>query len=373
MLKLIVSKQEKGLLCVLLEEGKAVRLAWDAPEGVRLGDIYRARIQNIHAGVRGAFADIGPEHVYLSTAGRRLKKGEEVTVQISQEAQGLKLASVTEELSLPGHFLVVSSQPGMLSFSRRVDWSPAQKEEIGTLLAPWKQSFGFIVRTEAAAAGSEQIEEEASRLSERLGHILQRAAHSPAPARLYSGLSVWQEWLMGLDPAGLEAVITDDETIFPDMEAWFAEQGLPAGLLRLHEDKTLSLNALYNLERIRREASDRKVWLKSGAFLMIDRTEALTVIDVNSGKNEAGGEAEKTILAINREAAAGIARQLALRNLSGMIIVDFISMRKKENQDTLMSFLQEEVSKDAVYTRVVDMTPLGLVEMTRRRIRKPWQ
>ena len=141
-------------------------------------------------------------------------------------------------------------------------------------------------------------------------------------------------------------------------------------LLR-YEDENLPLMKLYRLESVLKSATDRRVWLKSGGYLVIEPTEALTVIDVNTGKYTGKKTPAETILKINLEAACETARQLSLRNLSGIIIVDFIDMESKEDQETLMRVLGEEISQDPVKTVLVDMTRLGLVELTRKKVRRP--
>ena len=141
--------------------------------------------------------------------------------------------------------------------------------------------------------------------------------------------------------------------------------------LRYYADPSLSLSGLYNLASKRKEAFERRVWLKSGGYLVIEPTEALTVIDVNSGKYIGKKAARDTFRLINAEAAVEIARQLRLRNLSGIILVDFINMERKEDEKELMHLLALELKKDPIKAAVIDMTPLGLVELTRKKVRKP--
>ncbi len=177
--------------------------------------------------------------------------------------------------------------------------------------------------------------------------------------------TVFQSVLSYFDKDTINEIVTDiEEFVNPLAEA--------ADLLpvRLYNDKMLSLNGLYGIESKIKEALERRIWLKSGGYLVIDITEALTVIDVNSGKYEAKKEAEESRLKINLEAAEEIARQIRLRNLSGIIIVDFINLKEKEKQQILMNEFKEYIAKDPTKTIFVDMTALGLVELTRKKVRK---
>ena len=168
-----------------------------------------------------------------------------------------------------------------------------------------------------------------------------------------------------------EEILTDDPALYEEIRA-FLERSCPQAFsaLRLYQDSAVSLRNLYGLPAKIREACGKRVWLKSGGYLVIEPTEALTVIDVNSGKYTGKKGTRDTFRLINREAALEIARQLRLRNLSGIILVDFISMEKKEDEKELLQLLSAELKKDPVKTAVVDMTPLGLVEITRKKVRR---
>ena len=165
-------------------------------------------------------------------------------------------------------------------------------------------------------------------------------------------------------------IVTDDPQTFRELQDHCAQR-LPDKPVRLYEDRQLSLASLYSLDTKCREAFDRVVWLKSGAYLVIEPTEALTVIDVNSGRYEAGGSLLDSSFTVNKEAAEEVARQLRLRNLSGMIVVDFINMTRKEDPAKLLDLLRSLAKQDRQKVRVVDMTPLGLVEITRRKDEPP--
>ena len=372
--KLLVTAKENDLIGVLYEDGKAVRLS-RTPEGedFGFGDVFRARVQNVSKGLSSAFLDLsGGQNAYLNTGGRPVKAGQELTVQISQEALGSKLPTVTDRISLPGEYLVLTDEPGSLAFSRRAEFSGMRREEINELLLPFMEQNGFILRTAAENAPDEALVKEAEALTAAYRQLMQKAEYSPAPAKIAAGQPVWLEWLQGLDKAGLQEVITDIPSVYEGLSAYFARTGLPTEKLRLYSDPMITLGQLVSLEKTLAEAGGRRVWLDNGAYLIIERTEAMTVIDVNSGKDEKDAKSLQAAEAINREAAREIARQLLLRNMSGMIMIDFINMKRKGAEAELLDAMRELTEPDPVYVKVLDITPLGIMELTRRRIRRPY-
>lgn len=371
--QLIVTWYQGALLTLHLKDGAPYRLHLAFPEaasGPAIGDIYRARVQHVNAGLKNAFLELGEgQRAYLNTEeGETLKPGEELTVLITQEGVGDKLPTASRELTIPGEWLVLSSDPGFLGFSRRAGFDGPQREAIHEILSPYYTDCGFIIRTAAEQAPLECLAQEAETLSKEYRSLLQKAEHSPAPKKLAAGAPLYLEWFQGLDKSACR-LITDQPEVFEQAAAYLRARNLPEELLQLYTDESLSLAALYRAEKALSEARDRKVWLKSGAYLVIQRTEAMTVIDVNSGKNENQGK--EVIQRINQEAAREVARQLILRNMSGMILVDFINMKETESEKKLLEYLRSLVRQDPVFTQVVDITPLGLVEITRRRIRRP--
>ncbi|MBO4872492.1 MAG: ribonuclease E/G [Lachnospiraceae bacterium] len=373
MLKLIVTEHEKGLLSFLLEDGRTMRLSLSKAEGeASFGDIFRARVQTVNKGLHCAFLEIGGgQTAYLNTGAQSVKPGQELTVQITQESYGTKLPTISSEISLPGELVVLTDEPGSLAFSRRAEFDGYQRELLHEQLLPLMENNGFILRTAAEKAEPEAIEREAAQLAARFAALRQKAEHSPAPALIEAGQPIWLEWLQGLNKADLEEVITDVPAVHEQLSDYFVRCGLPSEKLRLYQDPMLGLKQLYSAEKRIAEATGRKVWLDSGAYLILDRTEAMTVIDVNSGKDDKAARSAQAAEDINREAAREIARQLQLRNISGMIAVDFINMTRAGAQAELMAYMRSLTGSDPVYVKVLDITALGLMELTRRRIRRP--
>ncbi len=369
---LITARGPEEILTLHLKDGRPYRLALSRREDApAVGDIYRARVRNVSRGLKNAFLELGGgrrAYMNLPEEGGTIRPGQEITVVISQEGLGEKLPTASPEITIPGEWLVLSSDAGFLGFSRRAGFDGPQREAIHEHLLPYLKEAGFILRTAAEQVTPDRLAQEAAQMTEEYRALIRKAEHSPAPLMLAQGQPVYRDWLQGLNKAEAE-VITDLPAVYEELEAYYRTRRLPTENLRLYQDENLSLAALYNIEKAVREAKDRKVWLKSGAYLVIDRTEAMTVIDVNSGKNEDSSAAQ--IEHINREAAREVARQLILRNLSGMILVDFINMKRPEADSELLTYLRGLVKEDPVYTQIVDMTALGLTEITRRRIRRP--
>ena len=372
--KLLVTEKDNEIVSLLLEDGKAVRISRTPAEESRcFGDVYRARVQSINKGLSAAFVELGGgQTAYFNTSGRSLKPGMELTVQVSQEAFGTKLPTVSDRISLPGELLVLTDEPGGLAFSRRGEFSGERREAVNELLLPFMELNGFILRTAAENAPDEALRAEAESLTETYRRLLQKAEHSPAPAKIADGQPVWLEWLQGMDKTALQEAVTDVPAVYEELTACFSRMKLPAEKLRLYADPALSLGQLYSLEKHLSEAAARKVWLDNGAYLIIEHTEAMTVIDVNSGKDEKDAKSAGAAETINREAAREIARQLLLRNLSGMIMIDFINMKQKGAESALLDYMRELTDADPVYVKVLDITSLGIMELTRRRIRRPF-
>ncbi len=373
MYKLIMTHQgEKGLLCLLFKEGTPERIAWMHPEEkAAFGDIYRARVQRVAGGMKSAFLELGEGlTAHMSLHGEKLKAGQEITVQIDQESFGNKLPGASGRMSLPGILLVLTGEAGMLAFSHRGEFDGPRREAIYEALSPYLEHCGFVLRTAAQTAQLDLIRQEGACLHEKYHEIMQRAEHIPAPARVAQGEAVYVEWIKNCGLENIEEILCDQPEILEDCRLLFKRGGMSQPPLKLWEDE-LSLGAFLNLEKIKAQAINRQIWLKSGAYLVLDQTEAMTVIDVNSGKDEKNASAPGGVRNINQEAAREVARQLMLRNLSGMIMVDFINMESKEEEKSLLDLMRSLLDQDPVYARAIDITPLGIMEITRRRVRRP--
>ncbi|MBQ6292995.1 MAG: ribonuclease E/G [Lachnospiraceae bacterium] len=367
--KLIVTPYEGGVLSALHDGGRVRLLDWNEPgESVRCGNIYRAKVVSVSRNIQAAFADLGGVNGYLPLAdGETVKPGDELTLQVEKEARGTKLAVLTRKLSLPGRYLVLLPEGRGVHYSHKLGTEDIP-EAVKEVLAPYTAGCGFILRTNAVGAQPEEIESEAERLKNLADSLVIRADHSPAPALVFRGDEPYLTLLRDLRKGEAEEIVTDDPDFFREIGEWLAaHQPEDAGKLRLYDDPQLPLQALYALPAALEKALQKKVWLKSGGYLVIEPTEAMTVIDVNTGKNEGHKDFEETVFQTNLEAAEEIAVQLRLRNLCGIIVVDFINMKDEAHREALLARLAAAVAADPVHTAVEGMTKLGLVEMTRQK------
>lgn len=342
-----------------------------------IGNIYVGRVSNIVPNINAAFVDIKKnESCYLSLEDykgeKKLKVGDLITVQVTKDKIKTKQATVTTDISVAGDYILVKTD-----YLAGVSGKIKDKERRGILKDILKASlkefdlsktcgdiqYGGIVRTNAENAPDDIIKQETIKKLCELDSILHKARFATAYSCLYQNQSGYVSDIGEFNKIDVE-VITDSEEL-----ALLCEMNNQR--VSLYDDIDFPLSARYNLNRIVEKATSERVYLRSGAYLVIEPTEALTVIDVNSGKAIKGKDADEIQYKLNREAALEVSRQLRLRNLSGIIIVDFISMKSEEMNKKLMDELNGFVATDRVATKVVDMTRLGLVEITRKKVRKP--
>lgn len=239
-----------------------------------------------------------------------------------------------------------------------------------TLQPVLPKDAGVIVRTNSRNAAEEELLSELDRLLECLRQVKEKALTRTCFSLIYENQPEYLQVLQNVYEQDLEEIVTDNRELYEQVARYLEYYGMPAEKLRLYEDKLLPLPRLYSLETVLKEALSEKVWLKSGAFLVIQQTEAFVSIDVNTGKYTGKKDMQETFRKINLEAAKEIARQLRLRNLSGMILIDFINLKEQKDKDELLQTLQRYLNQDPVKGNVVDITKLNIVEVTRKKIRK---
>jgi ribonuclease E len=349
-----------------------------------VGNVYLGRVRNVLPGMEAAFVDFGEAKNGVLYAGdiqhdpgkhgkRRprieeaLSKGDEVLVQVAKDAMGEKGARLTNQISLPGRYLVLVPSSDVQGISRRLPDEDRQRlRDIIRDVKP--DGYGVIVRTAAVAASKGEIRADIERLTQRWDEIQDAGKGGSSPRVVYR------------EPALLLRVIREHYTpefrrlMIDETEAYGAVieylKDIGSDLIRtvqLYED-SLPLFERFHVEDQLRKALDRRVWLPSGGHLVIDRTEALTVIDVNTGRFVGSSSLEETVLQNNLEAAEEIGRQLRLRDIGGIIVIDFIDMETESNQHALLRRLRETLAKDKTRTQVFDVSNLGLVEMTRKNV-----
>jgi ribonuclease E len=349
-----------------------------------VGNIYLGRVQNVLPGMEAAFVDVGRGRNAVLYAGevsfdeevedegRRieqvLKQGQGVLVQVTKDPMGGKGARLTGQVSLPGRFLVYVPDGGASGLSRRLpDKERARLRDIMKRIRP--SGEGVIVRTAAEGASEEELAADLERLKKGWDSIKRKSRRAKPPRELYEEPELTVRVIRDLfSPVEYKELVTDSKDVFERVTAYLSQ--IAPDLLervRLYEGALPLMEEFHVAEQIHK-ALERKVWLPSGGYLIIDRTEAMTVIDVNTGKAVGKSNLEETVVGTNLEAAREIARQLRLRDIGGIIVIDFIDMLLQRNREQVIFALREALAQDKTRSQVFDITPLGLLEMTRKRV-----
>ncbi|HOR53728.1 MAG TPA: Rne/Rng family ribonuclease, partial [Synergistales bacterium] len=347
-----------------------VERMWDRQ---RSGDIFKARVDSVLPGMNAAFLNLGEGRnafLYLEDArGSVVKQNTDLLVQVTKTARKGKGARVTTRLSLPGRFLVLVPGGGETGVSRRIP--EERREPLRSLAREIKpDGFGVIIRTAAEGVDREALETDLENLVQQWKGIVSTAREQDAPCLIYQDFGLVGRILRDEPFGAVDEIIVDSEEDYNHILS-FLERFPPSWAppeVSLHRGN-IPLFEFWGIEKDLESALDRKVWLESGAYLVIDQTEALTVIDVNTGKYTGGGDPRSTILRTNLESAREIARQLRLRALGGIVVIDFIDMEDEEDQGELLGTLRDLFRNDRARARVFGVTGLGLVELTRKRAR----
>jgi ribonuclease G len=314
--------------------------------------------------------DIAPRREAAAPIEDLLRKGQEVLVQVSKEPLGSKGARVTSFISLPGRYLVYMPQTSHIGVSRRI----RDEHERDRLRAAVRElnppAGGYIVRTNAEGKGGEEFRADVEFLSRLWSQVNARYEKSPAPAALHEEMNLTFRVVRDLLSPDVDEFIVDSRDMYDrcmaDVNALVPAL---AERVKLYEGPTPLFESL-GLEREIEKALRRRVWLKSGGYIVIDQTEALVSIDVNTGKYVGKRDFEETVFKINLEAVNEVVRQIRLRDLGGIVIIDFIDMEKVEHRDEVYHALKHALAADKARTNVLEISELGLVEMTRKRVRQ---
>ena len=353
------------------------------------GNIYIGKVENVLPGMEAAFIDIAtPKNAVLyrsdvvhdaSELDKRadppriedvLKSKQLIVCQVTKNPIAHKGARLTQEVSLPGRFVVLVPNSSTFGISKRLP--DDERKRLRQLLDRVKpKQHGVIVRTAAEGVTAEELERDVARLVKQWDRISELAAKQNRPGLLYREPELAVRFIREEFSAEYRAVVIDDEALYADVKE-YVEAVAPALAERVQfydrKAETLPIFERFHVMEQLAKAVDRKVWLPSGGSLIIEATEALTVIDVNTGRNVGSSNLEETVFRNNLEAAEEIARQLRLRDIGGIIVIDFIDMEIKENRDQVGRQFREALSRDKTRTQVFAISELGLVEMTRKRI-----
>jgi ribonuclease E len=354
------------------------------------GNIYIGKVQNVLPGMEAAFVDIGtpknavlyrgdtrydPEDIDEKGANPRieqiLKPRQTILCQVTKNPIGAKGARLTQEVSLPGRFVVLVPNSTTYGISKRLPDN--ERKRLRQILDKAKpKGHGLIVRTAAEGISAEELSRDVERLAEQWAQIEALAAKSQAPALLYRDPDMAVRVIREEFNQDYRQIVIDDDHVYEQVRDYVRSIS-PALVERVErydpaEHGGLGIFETHHVHEQLHKALDRKVWLPSGGSLIIERTEALTVIDVNTGKNVGKSSLEETVYRNNLEAAEEVARQLRLRDIGGIIVIDFIDMEIRQNREQVIATFRQALARDKTRTQVFDISELGLVEMTRKRI-----
>ena len=385
----MVIRQRDDLTQIAVLEDKVLVEHYVARESQTslIGNVYLGRVQNVLPSMEAAFVDIGKGRNAVLYAGevnweafgakdgnqrkieQVLKPGQPVLVQVTKDPIGHKGARLTSQISLPGRFLVYVPAGSTSGISRKLP--EGERNRLKTLLKEIvPDSAGVIVRTAAEGASEDELTRDVARLTARWEDIEKKVESGKAPELLYGEPDLTLKVVRDLFTEDFAKLVISGEQAW-DMVQTYVDQVAPdlAERLEKHDDSEADAFTEYRIDEQIAKAVERKVWLPSGGSLVIDRTEAMTVVDVNTGKfTGSGGNLEETVTKNNLEAAEEIVRQLRLRDIGGIIVVDFIDMVLESNRDLVLRRLIECLGRDRTRHQVAEVTSLGLVQMTRKRI-----
>lgn len=386
--QLLITKKDGAVLSVRVEDGKVAQIqAQPEDAGSLLGDIYVGKVRNIVKNINAAFVEYEQGKMgYLSldakvcpihtdgvvSDGTRVLIGDEIIIQIEREAVKTKPPTLSGTLNFPGKYVVLIYGEKTVSISSKIKDAERKQQLREFLRNNIDGDYGFVARTNCKDASDEKILKEIAFLKQQLENIKKFGVHRTKFNCLYHAPDTYLCDIRDSYDSLLESIITDDDEIFNRIME-FAKIYQPEDIKKIKrwDNADGKLDAVYDVTKTLEHALMPKVWLKNGGYLVIQPTEALVSIDVNTGKAiSKKKDVQKTFLKVNLEAATQIAKQLRLRNLSGMILIDFIDMKDADYNKQLMDRLRTEFAKDPVKTILVDMTKLGLVEVTRKKVRK---
>ena len=374
--RVVITRYDDSVLTFLIKDDRVWDIMGYEPsgnEGFQTGDILKAKVISIQKNINAAFLYLIPGVKAFMDMGNRddIKPEQEIIVQITKEAFGEKEIVVTPNYSLAGRYMALSFGKKGVGVSRKI--SGEKREELKELISRKMENIeglGAVIRTNAENAPAEAIDEEFDSLYERMREIERKAGYSVPYIRIYSAMRPESEYIRDLRESP-EKIVTDDPEIYEAiMEDFRTDPGIYEKI-SLYKDPDFPMTKLYRIEPALDEIRKRTIYLKSSGTLIIDRTEACHVMDVNTGKNTEKLSKDELVLKTNLEAVKEAARQMRIRNLSGMILIDLINMTSFSMRKKVINALKEELKKDRLKADFIDLTGLGIAEVTREKERLP--
>lgn len=387
--KIILTKYKSKLLSILYEKDIPCEIqVHNEKNDDLLGSVHIAKVKNIVRNIDAAFVEVclpeannrllcyyslkdNKNHIYADDKEhKKLCEGDDIIIQISKSAVKTKSYMASSNISLSGKYIILFTGEGLLRFSANIHDEEWKSDLIESISLP--ENVSCIIRSNAYGEDKALVRNELLILYDKLAGLLKAARYRTSPCILKASDKSYISLIKKYLSASTVSIVTDIKAIYDDIEAFLKEEYTKhLDKLKFYQDSLIGLDKLYSVEGIINNALSKRVWLKSGAYLVIEHTEALTVIDVNTGKNISGKSFEETIFSTNMEAAKEIAYQLRLRNISGIIIADFIDMKSYKEKKELLDALNFYLKDDSIKARALDFTALNLVEITRQKIKKP--
>ncbi|MGN1384753.1 MAG: Rne/Rng family ribonuclease [Clostridia bacterium] len=388
--------EQNNKTIVVVENGKLIEKYQENYEEERLeGNIYLGKVENVLLGMQAAFVDIGKEkntfiHIRdiipkaSNETGNKneplnkhniknyIKTGMPILVQIKKDATSKKGARVSTHINLSGRYAVLMPNSNFITISKKIEKETEKNRLLKIVKEIVPQNYGIIIRTSAEEKSEEEIKRDINNLIITWQEIVNKYEKVKkqttfTPQLIYKSQGIIEKLIIDLIDQDLSKVIVNEEKTYENIKKVLEKIALETDVkVELKKEKNI-LN-IYEIQEQLEKANNRKIWLKCGGFITIDKTEALTAIDVNSGKYVGTKDLEKTIFTVNKEATIEITKQIRLRDIGGIIIIDYIDMENKEDKAKILEILEENLKKDRSKTQVIGFTPLDLLEMTRKHM-----
>lgn len=387
MLELIISKNEEKEKIALVENGNLVEYYEEDEETDRKeGNIYIGQVKDIISGMQSAFIDIGTEKnsfIHIKDILPKIDEKKETTkietdikqiikpnqkllVQVKKDSNEKKGARVSTHINLPGKYIVLMPNTDIITISQKIENEKEQQRLKKLVEENISEGNGAIIRTSASKKEKEIIEE-IKKLEEKWKQIQKTAKENKEPNKLiYKAETIIEKMIIDLASNKIENIIINDEKEYKKIQQ-IKEETPELAYTKINLEKSNILEK-YDLEKQIEKIQNRKIWLKCGGFITIDKTEALTAIDVNTGKYTGTQNLEQTLYKVNEEATIEIVKQIRLRDIGGIIIIDYIDMKNQKNKEKIQKLLEEKLKQDRSKTQVEGFTKLDLMEMTRKHI-----
>lgn len=391
MLEIIIKRTEQDRKLALIEDGNLLEYYEESENSNRReGNIYVGIVKDIVKGMQVAFVDVGADKNSLIHVKDILEKKDEketeteketeksiddlvkinqkLLVQIKKDSNDKKGAKISTHINLPGKYIALMPNTNIVTVSQKIEDKKEQERLIKLVKDNISNCNGAIIRTSAEGKEKEVIED-IKKLEEKWKNIIETSnkVEGKRAQLVYKSEDIVEKMLIDLANKGIDNVFVNDSKDYNQIKNW-QEKNIEYKDMKIIVKSEENIFDIYELEKQINKLNNRKVWLKCGGFITIDKTEALTAIDVNTGKYTGNKTPEDTIYKVNKEATIEIAKQLRLRDIGGIIIIDYIDMKKEENKKQIQELLQEELKKDRSKTQIEGFTKLDLMEMTRKHI-----